>query len=380
MKKLVKYTTILFLASLTLSCEKTPVDKSSTGIELVPPLGYITFNTTVSTKAEMVNSLKGKSFGVYGFSYSNSTNWGTTRPVAYPDVFQNMIVTCDATTGVPSYDASSEDGVQLVPWNLLRYYSFFAYYPYADGSKVVASENKNDVPTVTYTLPLSENPVNPDNMVDLMTAHALDRDPVTSAVVGFNEPYADDTPVCEFQHRLFCLEVVSQNFNDNKDEKIKNPQLVINNLKFSKIIVPLQKGDSKYPVTTVERSSGPGALTFDIAGENGGAGGSKDSEIIVYAQNSPDYKGPVTLSGTRNVMLIPQESLSGKITFELYDNDINSATYQKWVSFEQAFESKVLFEEGSKYTLSVNFTGDAIVIVLSEAGSWESLPVNYEFS
>ena len=378
MRKLIKIQLILFLAFLTQACEDASVDPS-TGTELVPSLGYITFNTDVATKAEIVNSLKGKSFGVYGFSYPNSTDWGTTRPVATPDIFQNMVVTCDEDTGVPSYDADSEaSGVQLTPWNLLRYYAFFAYYPY-DNQYVVGSEMKTDVPTVTYTLPLDGNPINPDNMVDLMTAHAIDRDPVKSAVVGFNEPYVEEAPVCEFQHRLFCLEVMSQNFNDNKNERIKNPKLVIDNLKYSQITVPLQKGDSKFSITTVERT-GSGSLTFDISGTNGGAGGSSDEEIVVYAQNSDEYNGPVTLSGTRNVMLIPQERLSGKITFQLYDNNSESATYQQWVNFEQTFESKITFEEGVKYNLSVNFTGDAIVIVLSEAGSWESFPVNYEFA
>lgn len=379
MKKLIKYA-IICLACLALSCEKSPVGTASTGIELLPPLGYITFNTDVATKAEIVNSLKGKSFGVYGFSYSNSTDWGTTRSVAFPDVFHNMEVTCDAQTGVPSYDADSEtSGMQLTPWNLLRYYSFFAYYPYGN-PYVVGSEMKNDVPTVTYSLPLSDNPVNPDNMIDLMTAHAIDRSPVKSAVVGFNEEYSDGAPVCEFQHRLFCLEVMSQNFNDNTNERIRNPKLVIDNLKYSQITVPLQKGDSKYFVTVLERPADSGSLIFDVSGVNGGAGGTDATEIVVYAQNSAEYTGPVSLSGSRNVMLIPQERLSGMITFELYDNDSTSATYQQWVSFAQEFESKITFEEGTKYNLSVNFTGDAIVIVLSEAGSWEPFTVNYEFA
>ena len=374
MKKLVKYTTILFLAFLTLSCEKAPIDNPSTGIGLVPPLGYITFNTDVATKAEIVNSLKGKSFGVYGFSYSNSTDWETTRSVSFPDVFQNMVVHCDPETGVPSYDLDSDiAGKQLTPWNLLKYYAFFAYYPYGNGN-VVGSEMKNDVPTVTYTLPLGENPVNPDNLVDLMTAHSIDRDPVKNAVVGFNEPYFDGTPACEFQHRLFCLEVMSQNFNDNKDERIRTPKLIIDNLKYNKIIVPLQKGDSKFSVTAQERPSS-GSLTFDISGNNGGAGGSGEEEILVYAQNSEYYTGPVSLSGTRNLMLIPQDRLSGQITFELYD-----ATQNKWTAYTQNFESKITFEEGKKYTLSINFTGDSIVIVLSEAGSWEPFQVNYEFA
>lgn len=379
MRKLIKIQLILFLAFLTQACEEASVDPS-TGTELVPSLGYITFNTDVATKAEIVNSLKGKSFGVYGFSYPNSTDWGTTRPVSFPDIFQNMEVECDEDTGVPYYDADSEnDGNQLIPWNLLKYYAFFAYYPYGN-QYVVGTEMKNDVPTVTYTLPLDGNPINPDNMVDLMTAHAIDRDPVKSAVVSFDEPYVDDTPVCEFQHRLFCIEVISQNFNDNMDEKIKNPKLVIDNVKYSQITVPLQKGDSKIPVTAVERPAGSGSLTFDISGASGGAGGSSDSEIVVYAQNSAEYSGPVTLSGTRSVMLIPQERLSGKITFQLYDNNSESPTYGDWVNFEQKFESKITFEEGRKYNLSVNFTGDAIVIVLSEAGSWEPFTVNYEFA
>ena len=365
MKKLTRYL-MIFLAVMTASCEKAPVDSTSTGIELVPPLGYISFRTDVATKTPIITSLKGQTFGVFGFSYSNTTDWGTARAVASPDIFQNMAVTCDEN-GVPSYDADAGiAGKQLTPWNLLKLYSFFAYYPYGNSNVVFNNELKTDLPIVTYTLPLDSSPVNPDNLVDLMTAHAIDHDPVKDAVVSFNEEYTEGAPVAKFQHRLFCIEVVSQNFNDNTNELIRNPKLVISNLKYKSISVPLQRGDSKFSPTMVERPAGD--ITFDITETT-------DAAITVHAQNDPAYTGPVSVSGTKNVMLIPQERLEGKVVFELYNSETGV-----WESKSQLFESKINFEEGKKYTLSVNFTGDAIVIVLSEAGSWEPFSVNYEFA
>lgn len=359
---------MIFLAVMTASCEKAPVDNTSTGIELVPPLGYISFRTNVATKTPIITSLKGQTFGVFGFSYSNTTDWGTARAVASPDIFQNMAVTCDEN-GVPSYDTDAGvAGNQLTPWNLLKLYSFFAYYPYGNSNVVFNNELKTDLPIVTYTLPLGSNPVNPDDLVDLMTAHAIDHDPIKDAVVSFNEEYTEGGPVAKFQHRLFCIEVVSQNFNDDTNELIMNPKLVISNLKYQSISVPLQRGDSKFSPTMVERPTGSGNVTFDITE-------TANAEITVYAQNAPEYTGPVAVSGTKNVMLIPQETMDGEVVFELY----NSET-RVWESKSQPFESKINFEEGKKYTLSVNFTGDAIVIVLSEAGSWEPFSVNYEFA
>ncbi len=380
MKKLTKCI-LIFLAFLAVSCEKEFVDNTSTGIELVPPLGYISFRTNVATKTPIITSLRGESFGVFGFSYSNTTNWGTARAVSSPDVFQNLKVTCDEN-GVPSYDLNSnnEDGNQLMPWSLLKLYSFFAYYPYdkdyvpnsqgtiTDTDRIIYNGISTDTPRITYNLPIDTNPVNPDILYDLMTAHSIDHNPVRDAVVSFNEKYTDGAMVAEFQHRLFCLEVVAQNFNDDNDIIIKEPELVISNLKYKSITVPLQRGDEKFNPTMQPRTT-EGDIKFAITG----GVDLIDGGISVYAQNSSNYNGQVAVSGSKNVMLIPQENLTGQINFMMKEGET-------WVSKSQKFSSNIHFEEGKKYTISLNFTGDAIVIVVSEAGSWEPFPVNYEFA
>lgn len=58
--------------------------------------GYMQFSTDVSTRAQLVTDMKGKSFGVLGYQYSPTTNWATAKPVTAPmPDFYNLVVSCD---------------------------------------------------------------------------------------------------------------------------------------------------------------------------------------------------------------------------------------------------------------------------------------------
>ena len=243
----------VLLALAIASCEKPSLD-SPTDVELVPEAGYIRFSTGVATKAPMIENLRGKSFGVFGYTYGYSTKWDNAKALARPQLFYNQVVACSGE-GVCTYDInSSVEGNQLKPWDLSQKYTFFAYYPMVAQGNGISTSGAGAVgmPTVTYTLPLKsqgEGEVNPDTLQDLMTAYAVDKT-AGDGKVGFT-----------FQHRLFCIEVLSQNFNTTKmvkdknengedieveidaDEKISDLTLTIDNLAYQSLTVPMMKGD-----------------------------------------------------------------------------------------------------------------------------------------
>ena len=380
----------VLLALAIASCEK-PSLESPTDVELVPEAGYIRFSTGVATKAPMIENMRGKNFGVLGYFYGYSTKWDNARPLAEPELFYNQKVDCSAE-GVCTYDINSSlAGNQLKPWDLSLKYSFFAYYPMAadDNGISISAANAVNMPTVTYHLPLksqSEGEVNPGEIQDLMTAYAVDKT-AGDGKVGFT-----------FQHRLFCIEVYSQNFNTTKmvkvkdengeeaeqeidaDEIISNLTLTINNLAYESITVPMMKGDSKSAPTMVANSHGP--VTFRLLESN--------DKVTVPSQDE-EGSGAVSLSGDKYIMLIPQDAsgtkLTGTLSFDTTDANGNTLSYKLSESENETdnlkralkFETDLNFEEGKKYNMTLSFTGKTVVIATAKAGSWEASSVNHEF-
>ena len=389
MKKIYKYILVL-LAGMHVSCEKQPINPSEE-IELIPEAGYINFSTGVVTKAPIIEDMKDKSFGVFGYEYGFSTDWGTARALAEPNLCYNLRVDC-ADNGLCSYDASSftKYGTKLMPWELSKKYSFFAYYPMTDAENDPISLSKatdKNMPKVTYSLPISNSEeVDPDNLLDLMTAYSTDMT-AGRGMVGF-----------KFQHRLYCIEVLSQNFNtehqivnsDNSvtsydaDEYISNLTVTIDNLKYQSITVPMQKGDALTDTTaTLNRN---GAVRFRLLTE--------DQEIKVASLD--ENAGAVSLSGPSGdklLMLIPQDAketaMTGHISLTLKDenekityydlpnNDdtVETETHKKVIPFKTNFN----LMEGKKYTITINFTGETIVVAWGVAGDWVGHSVKYEF-
>jgi hypothetical protein len=346
MKKIYTYLLAL-LAVISVSCEKTGIDPSAE-VELTPKGGYIRFSTKVSTKAPIFTNLRGNSFGVLGYEYSYSTNWETARSTAAPTVFYDQTVDCDEN-GVCMYDInSSVNGNQLKPWDLKKKYAFFGYFPQQDGNGITISKaNVTNTPTINYELPLSNNPVLPENLCDLMTAYAVD------------ETAGGGTVGLTFQHKLFCIEVLAQNFNETA-ESISELTLTIDNLKYQSITLPMKNDEGTTVVYGGIAENNDGKVNNDKKYQFRLIDNSDDSVSV------PGNSGQVSLSGgNRMIMLIPQENgISGFITI---DND----TYD----FSFANEMK----ERRKYNLVINFTGSTIVIATAEVGSWESVEVKHEF-
>lgn len=344
MKKIYTYLLAL-LAVVSVSCEKTGID-SSTEVELEPNSGFIRFSTKVATKAPILTDLKGNHFGVLGYEYSYSTNWETARALETPTVFYNQNVNCDSD-GVCTYDLNpSLDGNQLKPWVLASRYAFFAYYPQMTNTNgiTISGEDMANTPTVNYVLPLSDNPVLPEKLCDLMTAYSVD-ETVGGGTVGLT-----------FQHKLFCIDVLAQNFN-NAPESISELSITIDNLKYQSINLPM-KNDPETSIVYGELQKNQ-QIEFRLVG-NG------DSSVTV-----PANSGVVSMSegalANRKIMLIPQnEGIKGSITVSGEEE-----------AYPFSFPNEM--KEGRKYNLVINFTGSTIVIATAEVGAWESWDVEHEF-
>ena len=361
MKRLTKYIILLFAVAFA-SCEKAGL--ASEEIELIPKAGYIRFSTGVSTKAPIIENMKSRDFGVFGYEYGMNTDWQTASPLATPETFYNQLVSC-SEQGVCSYDAYPTDpNTSLKPWELSKKYSFFAYFPYSmeknnpdtiiDELITLSGENQVNTPRVKYSLPFeskyldSDGMVNPDNLLDLMTASSIDQT-AGAGMISFT-----------FQHRLFCVEVVGQNFNDT-NETISNLSVTFENLAYKEITVPMHMSGTNVDYTPNDF----GDISFRLLNAN------ESVTLPSYGNTS----GAISLAGANKdkmLMLVPQNAsknaLEGYVTFTL-----SGEPQSKY------FSANLNFREGRKYTLSINITGESIVVVASEAEAWEQIPVGYEF-
>lgn len=386
--------------------------------------GYMQFSTEVSTRAQLVTDMKGKSFGVLGYQYSPTTNWATAKPVTAPMAdFYNLEVSC-ADNGNCSYDAyPNENEKSLKEWAESNY-SFFAYYP-KDGAGITLSKNTDtNTPTLTYTYPWlnptgneswfsSEKVEIWDNkgkkheveyinvcnasapIYDLMTAEAIDVNGRGTGKVGL-----------DFKHRMFALEVLANNYNENEYEvdengdyildesgnkkitksarqTIKGLVLTLDNLQHSTMTIPMSMQDSgedhESSCTCVKPSTFyalngtqiEGKCSFLIC----------DKTVMIPAFNET-YEGrgggvPTSISklGSNNggyLMLIPQSvGLKGMLLWDTLSN------FSGDVSTE--FSSSIKFEAGRLYQLYINYAGDGITIALIEAGAWDVFDVEHKF-
>lgn len=356
--------------------------------------GYMQFSTEVNsgiststTRADLAESMRGREFGVLGYQYATTTNWSTAKPLAKPDVFYNQQVMCDAN-GVSTYDTdSATDGNQLKPWEDYLY-SFFAYQPHNGAGITLSGSGAVNTPTLTYTYGWlgnvagsKTNPIaayNNENIYDLMTAEAIDVNARTGSV-GL-----------EFKHRLFAIEVLANNFNENDVDSlgnainarqtITNLKLKISGLKHRAMTIPLSMQDGEAAPTYT--GDAVDTVTFQISnkavvvpafnesitdnGETRG-GGVASSISRLGSENSDGY-----------LMFIPQNA---EISFEfdwkeladIIENNTNKADIQT------SFQSSMDFQAGLLYQVIINFVGNGITIAIIEAGSWEQQTVYHTF-
>ena len=364
--------------------------------------GYMQFSTDVSTRAQLATDMKGKSFGVLGYQYSATTNWATAKPVTAPNTFYNLEVACAENGGTCSYDAYPTDSSKsLKEWEEGNY-SFFAYHPFNANGISLSSDNTTNTPTLTYTYAWL-NPTNQDSwfvpdfgtvalqkestpqnitvdvvnlcdpntpIYDVMTAEAIDVNGRGNGTVGLN-----------FKHRMFALEVLANNYNENTEgthdarQSITSLVLTLHGLQHSTMTIPLsmQSGEAapNYGGTAL------GTRSFLVTDPYKGG-----IEIPAFNEVTEDGRGEgvatsVSKLGGRNgnagyLMLIPQTTgLSGSLHWAELKN------FKGTISTD--FTSNIEFKAGKLYQLYINFVGDGITIALIEAGAWDVHDVEHKF-
>lgn len=182
--------------------------------------GYMQFYTGVNngisiTRGELVDQMRkeGRSFGVRGYMYDNTTSWDVYKngSLAKPNLFDakehNLQVSCSG--GMWTYDSDATlDGVNDKPWDATKKYTFYAYHPYNGKGITLSNASLVGVPYFDYTYGWrgSNNVTVPgnENIIDLMTANATDVSGQSGKSIGF-----------DFDHRLFAIEVLANNYNEN---------------------------------------------------------------------------------------------------------------------------------------------------------------------
>lgn len=366
--------------------------------------GYMQFSTEVSSRAQLVTDMKDKSFGVLGYKYSATTNWATAKPVTAPmsDFYNLEVVSVNENGSYKyNYDAYPDlnDERSLKEWEEGNY-SFFAYHPYTDENTTtgitLSTSNTTNTPTLTYTYGWlngsgkdwfkdSYSTVNTKNEVvklndvvrlyhkdvpvyDLMTAEAIDVNGTGSGTVGLN-----------FKHRMFALEVLANNYNENTEgtydarEYISGLVLTLKGLKHSSMIIPMsmQGGEEAPSYDGIE--PGTGTCNFLI---------SDPEEFVMVPAFNETYEGrgegvPTSISklGSNNggyLMLIPQTTgLEGTLYWKELSNFPGTVATD--------FTSNIEFKAGRLYQLYINYVGSGITIALIEAGAWDIHDVEHKF-
>ena len=381
---------VIAAAMLFSSCERNSEQNYTYEDPWAIFLGYMQFSTKVQaeadTRAALATNMRSKQFGVFGYSYSSTTNWDTAKALATPDTFHNQKVTCD-TNGICTYDIDvSTDENDLEKWEEGKHYSFFAYHPYNGNGIDLSGATAVNTPLLTYTYAWADEVANSadspiavceeeyNDVFDLMTAEYIDAD--SSGPVNFN-----------FKHRLFAVEVLANNYNENTEgtsdarQTINNLKLKVTNLANSKMVVPLSMRSGENVVIDSEdpenKSLDP--VTFQLS----------KTEVTVPAFNETitDPDGSVRGGGVATsisklgsagnkgyLMFIPQ---SQGLHFEITWDEMPKAGDN--TELKNTLDSNMEFKAGTLYQLIINFVGSGITITLIEAGKWDVNDVKYTF-
>ena len=325
------------LGLLLLGCEKTEYAYRYGA----PIQFYSTTQSAYSRGGQTLNSLNGCSYGVIGYLYDMGMAWETVHSQAKPDAnWQNIVVQCD-NDGNSIYQP-------LQHWNYGNRYAFFAYYPHSNSSTGVQMiegyANKEDVPQIVYTIPNAAFTGSANLMQDVMVATKVDCSMQNTSNV---ELY--------FQHVLFAIKVVLQNYN-NEAVGVRNLVLQLDNVKYQKATIPLD-GSAITPTGTTK------TLTHTYVG---------NTPISVPSTNN---SAPYSLTNDENhIMLIPQVGLTGSITLDVLKS--NGIYEKETVSLDF---SENTFEAGHLYVISVQFLSDQVVVNTLSQSTWDDDSSQIEF-
>lgn len=351
MKSIIKYLSVISII-VAVSCSKNTYSPDG----IYSEGGLISFSSKVATKAPIITELNDSTFGVYGYKFSNLTNWNTAKARAVPNVFHKLQVDVDET-GICSYTVDTETAIKgLEQWDLSQKYSFFAYYPYTLSSSntatfVPSSDTTIDTPYIDYTLPITNGQTtNTDHLLDIMTARVTDQTAIQSTVVRF-----------VFNHRLFCISFNAQNFTSNP-VTISEFSATLSGIKNNSVRISMDNTIESIPSATNGWLVG-NSVSFPIITEN-------DTDITLTEE-----AGKTPLASDKNIVLIPQTKETGlKITLNF---KVTIDETERIVTRESTFFTD--FREGKKYNVTVNFIGDDVVMVLGVPLAWEPEDVEHTF-
>ena len=350
---------------------------------------YIHFDTGITTRASLYehdDNILEADFYVLGYQYKGT--WGANKVMAEPNVFYSNAD--NSQLQIPLY-VDYEEGIYSYS-NPQKWtgntYSFFGYYP-TNNTNITLFErdnkggiiSKEGEPYIIYDLSGNNNTVNPDKMVDVMTATSIDK-----TLLGAIQ---SDGVVMNFKHRLSAIEVCARNYyegfdhdNDGDAEgstprkpvyvEITDLGIELSNISYTSAYIYLDH--TRSPLTTDKKATPV-------------AGGAKLTYQYVNSTNPVEIEpntGLQYVSNDDNIMLlIPQSDyLNCKLTSlkykTKYQNDNGNWITLSTVDYLQLdpapvsefkFTKELL--ESHRYYIDLTFTSDAVSVNISAAEEWD---------
>lgn len=371
MKKVLYILIAVLAVTFTTSCEdKVFPEVESPSVDLVPELGYIFFDSDVTTRGQLINggNLQ-KDFGVVGYKFSG-TNWTGYKAKAKPNVFTNGTPGTYVNSQQVIWEGSSHNYSPLVPWTE-HTYAFFAFYPH---NLSVSGKDYEGSPYVDYTIDRND----PTKLVDVMTA--CDKTATASQMsVSF-----------QMEHRLSALSVYARSsvnkavFETLKNDTsigevyvlIKDFDLELQNLEYDTVRIPLDSDEQIRPSQTGSTTVNYNNLT--------------SSTTLNYFSTNSDQVD--LTAGEKTLILIPQDGILKckiSVTYDIVNAQGTSVwdkAYPSMTSAEknemqnqiQTVEVDGLDVKVRKY-LILNLTKTGLSVDATKAAQWDDVPVDYEF-
>ncbi|MBO7278275.1 MAG: fimbrillin family protein [Bacteroidales bacterium] len=354
---------LAFCASLLWTgCSKSPAPKGPEQFDR-----YIFFSQQVESKASLINSatdMKGKSFGVVGFSYPASTTWGDllgTTPLPTPNVFYDEngalvnveTVSCDATTGAVSY-------APLQGWYGTQKYAFFACYPVPAAGTAVSLVSTTGqaytggAPAIQYSNPSHEKAL----MVDVMTAPAIRNAYWKSATLNSDGTTAGNNPNGEltfaFTHSLSSLGVKVKK-STTGGILVNSVSLAISGLKNQAVTIPLN--DAARTLTAATTTSATCALTIANGEKTITEAGVEIADKLIFIPQTDNATITVTINYTRQA----------------------NGGYAEFTDTMTLSAVQTALQQGKKHLINLNFTESNVTVNVT-TGEWTSYSVEHGFN
>lgn len=363
---------LMFVAALT-GCEQKILfdDEKNEHIYQLPENGYIFFNSAISnnTRGSLITTpYLQQDFGVIGYQWDYTdvnANWEAQEQIK-PNLFANTPQQVTYANNIHSYTPIKE-------WETGKRYAFFAYYP---NSIEVSGADVEHTPYLTYTLP-----TNPEYMIDIMTASAIDMDYSSSQGGIVN---------LAFKHRLSAIDVQMLNLNDpyltdgNRLPvyiKVTDMNIEFNNLRYNKAKLYI---DNTTPGHSDE-------FTTD---------GTEERKEYTLFDELTEHIPPVetganvtyVTSGNPLIVIPQKEFLNGTLSFNYQyliknaDGTFSNKTFELKTNDEGGYKGEgengyieriITFNisrdllPGRRYTLLLTFTRNATTIDILKDGDWD---------